>query len=271
MSSSLNYTYRRLSFNVPIGTTDLDLYTGNFNYIYREDTNSTDVSIRLNSRSESLIALRSQTAIDVGSGGADKLILEVTSAVAFTLVLIIGDSEKSNDLTGVSIRRDSTETTVTGTIDVDIVAQTLPVLNENIAQIGGSTTPVTDLTTILGATNPSNTSFRGWSYLNTGTAVLATNTSGNDVYVTAVSANAFGLTSVDNTIFLGLYDATPSLVANFIAFTFNYATPGGALEDGTYGYSMSFPVGIKVENNFSIRLVGGANTWSSGSVWGHTS
>ena len=160
---------------------------------------------------------------------------------------------------------------ITGTVDVDIVGQTgQDPLHNDLVQIGGATAPVTDLTTILGATNPANTSFRGWTYLNTGTGILATNASGNPAYITAVSANAFGLTSTDNTIFLGLYDATPTLVANFIAFTFNHATPGGALEDGTFGYAMSFPTPIEVPNGFSVRLVGGANTWSSGSVWGHT-
>jgi hypothetical protein len=264
MSSALQYTYRRISYNIPIGTTDIDLYTGNFNYIYREDTNATDVNIRLNARSESLIVLRSQTAIDIGSGGADKLILEVTSAVAFTLVVIIGDSERSNDLTGVSIRRDSTETTVTGTIDVDITAQTLPVLNENIAQINGSATAAADCANYFDINNPDNTAVTGWTYLNTGSTTILSATA--DTYITSCNVSCFGLTSVDNTIFLTHYNAAAAIVNVLLVFTFNQALTANTNPDGTFGLSQQFPIPYKLTSGEFIRIVGGVDTWSSGSV-----
>ena len=273
-SQNPRYSYLTLNRSI-VGTDSFELNVAG-STIYRLDTNTSTVNVKLNNSGNDAIPLVSKRRIDVGSNGFTKIIVNWTGiAVAETLQLLIADSEASNTDIGVEIQDYSTSIAggiaITGTVDVDIVGQTgQDPLHNDLVQIGGATAPVTDLTTILGATNPANTSFRGWTYLNTGTGILATNASGNPAYITAVSANAFGLTSTDNTIFLGLYDATPTLVANFIAFTFNHATPGGALEDGTFGYAMSFPTPIEVPNGFSVRLVGGANTWSSGSVWGLT-
>ena len=202
MSSSLQYTYRRIALEIPAGDTDRDLYTGNFNYIYREDT-GTDVNIKLNSRAESSIQLKSQTAID------------------------IGDSEKSDDLTGVAIRRDSTETTLSGISNVNISSQVgADPLNVNIssqtgadpinvtgtitgtsdfnlAQINGSTTQIPYLQNQLTAFNGEQTDrIQSWSYLVTGQTQIYLTPASFDAYIRTINLSGFQLSATDSTAFI---------------------------------------------------------------------
>ena len=256
-------------------------FTTNSSVLYVDELpTGVTLQLRIDSQGNPPITLRPKTQLRFKQN--DRLFFTPSAATAGTIRIFLFLDE--SNLLEFDQSQYSSESTITGTVDVNVVGQSgadpfnvnissqtgQDPLHNDIVQIGGTTAPVSDLTTILGATNPSNTSFHGWSYLNTGTAILASNSSGNPAYITAVSANAFGLTSVDNTIFLGLYDGTPTLVANFIVFTFNQAVTANTNPDGTFGYSMNFCTPIEIPNGYSVRLVGGANTWSSGSVWGHT-
>lgn len=295
MSSSLQYTYRRIALQIPAGDTDRDLYTGNFNYIYREDT-GTDVNIQLNSRAESSIQLKSQTAIDIGSGGADKLIVNVTGvAVGFTLVIIVGDSEKSDDLTGVAIRRDSTETTLSGISNVNISSQVgADPLNVNIssqtgadpinvtgtitgtsdfnlAQINGSTTQIPYLQNQLTAFNGEQTDrIQSWSYLVTGQTQIYLTPASFDAYIRTINLSGFQLSAADSTAFLYIGNNVGAITSVLLTFTMNEINPAISTIKGTNTVSVSFPgAGLKLVTGQTLYIQGAASMWASGTFTGY--
>jgi len=282
MSSSLQYTYRRIALQIPAGDTDRDLYTGNFNYIYREDT-GTDVNIKLNSRAESSIQLKSQTAIDIGSGGADKLIVSVTGvAVGFTLVIIVGDSEKSDDLTGVAIRRDSTETTLSGISNVNISSQvgadplnvtgTITGTSDfNLAQINGSTTQIPYLQNQLTAFNGEQTDrIQSWSYLVTGQTQIYLTPASFDAYIRTINLSGFQLSAADSTAFLYIGNSVGAITSVLLTFTMNEIDPAISTIKGTNTVSVSFPgAGLKLVTGQTLYIQGAASMWASGTFTGY--
>jgi hypothetical protein len=265
-----NPRYSYLTFNRIIngtGSFELDIAGST---IYRLDSNTSTVDIKLNNSGNSNIPLISKRRIDVGSNGFTKIIVTHTGIAApETLTLLIGDSESSNTDLGVEISDYSSTVTGTvtigGTVDVDIVGQTgQDPLHNDIVQIGGSTANATSMGNYFDINNPDNTAVTGWSYLNTGSVTILSATA--DTYITSCHVACFGLTSVDNTIFLTHYNAAAAIVNVLLVYTFNQALTANTNPDGTFGLSQQFPIPYKLTSGEFIRIVGGADTWSSGSI-----
>jgi hypothetical protein len=180
----------------------------------------------------------------------------------------------------------SSESTITGVVDVDIVGQTgadplnvaLPAgnlnvniaanavdpFNQNITQIGGSTANATSMGNVFDINDPDNTAVRGWTYLSTGSSTIFT--AGADTYITACSLATFGLNTTDNTIMLQHQNAAGGIITALLVWVFNAAVAGQ--NRGTFGLTHSFPIPYKLLSTEKIVVLGGLNSWSSGQIVG---
>ena len=265
-SQNPRYSYLTLNRSI-VGTGSFSLDVAG-STVYRLDTNTSTVQIQFNNSGNDQIPLISKRRIDVGSNGFTKIIVSHTAiAVAETLTLLIADSEASSTDIGVEISDYSTSIagaiTIGGTVDVDIVGQTgADPLNNNISQIAGSTANATSMGNTFDINNPDNTAVKGWTYLNTGSGTIITATA--DTYITAISISAYGLTSVDQAVFLQHQNSASAIITVLLVFVYNSATVGANRQ--TFGLTQSFPIPYKIVSTDKIVLVGGVSNWSAGSV-----
>ncbi len=273
-----NPRYSYLTFNRVIngtGSFELDI-TGST--IYRLDTNTSTVDIKLNNSGNSNIPLISKRRIDVGSNGFTKIIVSHTAIAApETLTLLIGASESSNTDLGVEISDYSTSITgaltIGGTVDVDLVGQTgADPLNFNLTQIGGSTTEIPYLQNYLTQFNGMQTDrIAGWTYLVTTPASLIYTVPANfDAWITSANLSGFQLTAGDSSLFLYHGNAAGAITTVLLTFTMNQVALVGTAQDGTNTVSVSFGhLGYKIPSGDTLYCQSSTFTWGSATFQGY--
>jgi hypothetical protein len=148
-------------------------------------------------------------------------------------------------------------TAISGTVDVDITAQSLSVLNNNLKEIGSSETPVTNLENILQANNPDATRIIKWTYLNTSaSSIIYTVGSGKTLYITNAWLSIFGLSDVDSGGILMHRDSTPTDIGVLLQ---------AGMQDigGSFAYSTSYNIPYKLESDDDLELQGDSNSWTA--------
>ena len=257
-------------------------FTTNSSVLYVDELpTGVTLQLRIDSQGNPPITLRPKTQLRFKQN--DRLFFTPSAATAGTIRIFLFLDE--SNLLEFDQSQYSSESTITGTVDVNVISPNpLPVslpagnldvniaatavdpFNQNITQIGGSTADATSMGNVFNVNNPDNTAVKGWGYLNTGSATLITATA--DTYITAVSISAYGLTQVDQAVFLQHQNAASAIITSLLVFVYNSATSGANRQ--TFGLTQQFPIPYKIVNTDKIVLVGGASNWSGGSVQGVT-
>lgn len=253
MSTNVQYHYITLNRILDVASGEFELSIGG-DTVYRLDTNDSTVNLQLNDRGNDKIPLISKRRIDVGSGGFDKIIISWSGlSVPQTLQLLIGDSQKRSDVVGVELSDFST--TVTGATSTDIT------------KIGGSSTPVTDLSNILDYSD-AKTAERVLlviDHATSGDSTIYTVATGkilmlHEGWHLAITGNS-GFEAFAN---FSLQDSSSTVLYNF-CFNFDKSAPTAELASTAF----SFPVPLKVNAGEKIVASTSANNYTiKGGLYG---
>lgn len=261
-----NPRYSYLTFNRVIngtGSFELDIAGST---IYRLDTNTSTVDIKLNNSGNSNIPLISKRRIDVGSNGFTKIIVSHTAIAApETLTLLIGDSESSNTDLGVEISDYSTSITgaitIGGTVDVDIIGQTgQDPLHNDIVQVDGSNPAAVNWKEYLLAGSPEDTQTlsyaTGW---NSGTGYTVY-TAASDSYIFSANLHGLAINVAWQPVYLEVFTAAAVSRGRLL----NFALQGTVTIDrlqGSTTFQSSMP--YKLNTGDYVQIVAGVNVTAS--------
>jgi|TARA_E500000081_G_C6115794_1_gene345115 hypothetical protein len=174
-------------------------FNTNCNVLYVDELPSgVTLSLAIDNQNNPAITLRPKTQLRFKQN--DRLFFTPSASTAGTIRIFLFLDE--SNLLEFDQSQYSSESTISGTVDVDITAQSLAVLNDNIAQIGGSTTPVTNLTEIVKSNSTLSTRLIKATFQNTGSADLYTVPASKVAYIHAITLNTFGLANVDSQSFV---------------------------------------------------------------------
>ena len=238
MSTNVQYHYITLNRILDVASGEFELSIGG-DTVYRLDTNDSTVNLQLNDRGNDKIPLISKRRIDVGSGGFDKIIISWSGlSVPQTLQLLIGDSQKRSDVVGVELSDFST--TVTGATSTDIT------------KIGGSSTPVTDLTNILDYSDAKTAERVGVNIAvgGVGNTTAYTVATGKVLLIhSGWSLAVTGFSGFEGIAYSELQDSSSNLI-----YRFNYNFDKSAPTTEAVSTAFSFPVPLRA--NAGDKIVG---------------
>ena len=248
-------------------------FNTNCNVLYVDELPSgVTLSLAIDNQNNPAITLRPKTQLRFKQN--DRLFFTPSAATAGTIRIFLFLDE--SNLLEFDQSQYSSESTISGTVDIDIVGQTgADPLNVNISsqtgqdpvhddivEIGGSTTPVTEWTNILQANNPDATRIIKWTYLNTSASnVIYTVPTGNTLYITNAWITIFGLSNLDSGGILMHRDSTPTDIGTLLQI-------GMQDVSGTFGYSTSYPIPYKLEEDHDLELQGDSNSWTATGITG---
>jgi len=250
-------------------------FTTNSSVLYVDELpTGVTLQLRIDSQGNPPITLRPKTQLRFKQN--DRLFFTPSAATAGTIRIFLFLDE--SNLLEFDQSQYSSESTITGTVDVNVVGQTgadpinvnissqtgADPINNNLNAIGSSTANATSMGNTFDINNPDNTAVRGWTYLSTGSSTIFTATA--DTYITSCSLAVFGLTVTDNTIMLQHQNAASGIITALLVWVFNAANAGQ--NRGTFGLTHSFPIPYKLISGEKIVVLGGANSWSSGQIVG---
>jgi len=257
--------------------TDFEFNT-NCNVIF-VDTLPTGVTInlKLDSPSNQSIVLREKTQLRFKQN--NRLYFSPSASTTGTIRIFLYLDE--SNLLEFDQSQYSSESTITGTVDVDLVgqsgadplnvditAQSLSPLNNNIIEFGSSTTEVGYLQDVLTQFNGMRTDrTASWTYLVTTASLLYTAPAGYDVFLTSAQLSGFQLSAGDATLFLYHGNSSGGITYVLLTFTMNEIDPAISTIKGTNTVSINFgTLGYKIPSGDTVYLQSPAAAWGSGTI-----